>query len=120
MAKESEEKKKLTLTVSDIGSEINDEKVTCIKVFCPRRENNFVSFLCDGRFTVAGKSKVDVVEGGTYIISGKVTEWNNRPQISLKKIRVDEGAGDAPLIAAFLADNISGLGKATSEALAER
>ena len=120
MAKESEEKKKLTLTVSDIGSEIDDEKVTCIKVFCPRRENNFVSFLCDGRFTVAGKSKVDVVEGGTYIISGKVTEWNNRPQISLKKIRVDEGAGDAPLIAAFLADNISGLGKATSEALAER
>jgi exodeoxyribonuclease V alpha subunit len=120
MDKDSNDKKPFTLTVSDIGSEIDEKKVTCIKVFCPRRENNFVSFLCDGRFTVAGKSKVDIVEGGTYIISGKVTEWNNRPQVTLKKIRVDEDAGEAPLIGAFLADNISGLGKATAEVLAEK
>ena len=120
MKKESKDSKALSLTVSDIGSEIEEAKVTCIKVFCPRRENNFVSFLCDGRFTVAGKSKVDIVEGGTYIISGKVTEWNNRPQVTLKKIRVDEDAGDSLLIASFLADNISGLGKATSEALADK
>ena len=120
MKKDSRDSKALSLTVSDIGSEIDEAKVTCIKVFCPRRENNFVSFLCDGRFTVAGKSKVDIVEGGTYIISGKVTEWNNRPQVTLKKIRVDEDAGDSLLIASFLADNISGLGKATSEALADK
>ena len=81
---------KLSLSVEDIGSEIEDAKVTCIKVFCPRKANNFVSFLCDGRFTVAGKSKVDIVEGGSYIISGKVTEWNNRPQVTLKKISVDD------------------------------
>ena len=111
---------RLTLTVSDIGSEIEDAKVTCIKVFCPRRDNNFVSFLCDGRFTVAGRSKVDVIEGGTYIISGKVTEWNNRPQITLKKISIDESAGDTLLIASFLSDNIPGIGKNLSEALAER
>ena len=43
---------KLSLSVEDIGSEIEDAKVTCIKVFCPRKANNFVSFLCDGRFTV--------------------------------------------------------------------
>ena len=73
----------LSLSVEDIGSEIEDAKVTCIKVLCPRKANNFVSFLCDGRFTVAGKSKVDIVEGGSYIISGKVTEWNNRPQVTL-------------------------------------
>ena len=109
---------KLSLSVEDIGSEIEDAKVTCIKVFCPRKANNFVSFLCDGRFTVAGKSKVDIVEGGSYIISGKVTEWNNRPQVTLKKISVDEDAGDTLLIASFLADNISGLGKTTAEALA--
>ena len=120
MSKEPKDNKKLSLSVSDIGSEIEDAKVTCIKVFCPRKANNFVSFLCDGRFTVAGKSKVDIVEGGTYIISGKVTEWNNRPQVTLKKISVDEEAGDTMLIASFLADNISGLGKTTSEALAER
>ena len=66
MSKESEDNKTLTLTVDDIGSEIEDAKVTCVKVFCPRRENNFVSFLCDGRFTVAGKSKVDIVEGGRF------------------------------------------------------
>ena len=120
MSKESKDKKTLSLSIADIGTEIEDAKVTCIKVFCPRRESNFVSFLCDGRFTVAGKSKVDVVEGGTYIISGKVTEWNNRPQVTLKKICVDEDAGDAPIIASFLADNVSGLGKALSEALAEK
>ena len=120
MKNDSKDDKKLTLTVADIGSEIEDAKVTCIKVFCPRKANNFVSFLCDGRFTVAGKSKVDIVEGGSYIISGKVTEWNNRPQVSLKKIKVDEDAGDALLIASFLSDNISGLGKTTAEALAEK
>ncbi|MBR4557036.1 MAG: AAA family ATPase [Clostridiales bacterium] len=120
MEKEPQDKKTLKLTVSDIGSEIEEAKVTCIKVFCPRRENNFVSFLCDGRFTVAGKSKVDIVEGGSYIISGKVTEWNNRPQVTIKKIRVDEDAGEAPLIGAFLADNISGLGKTTAEILADK
>ena len=49
MSKESEDNKTLTLTVDDIGSEIEDAKVTCVKVFCPRRENNFVSFLCDGK-----------------------------------------------------------------------
>ena len=119
MEKESKESKKFSLSVSDIGSEIEEVKVICIKVFCPRRENNFVSFLCSGRFTVAGKSKVDVVEGGTYIISGKVTEWNNRPQVTLKKIRVDEDAGENPLIASFLSDNITGLGKTTAEALAD-
>ena len=111
---------KLSLSVEDIGSEIEDAKVTCIKVFCPRKANNFVSFLCDGRFTVAGKSKVDIVEGGSYIISGKVTEWNNRPQVTLKKISVDEEAGDSLLIASFLADNISGLGKTTAETLASK
>ena len=111
---------KLSLSVEDIGSDIEDAKVTCIKVFCPRKANNFVSFLCDGRFTVAGKSKVDIVEGGSYIISGKVTEWNNRPQVTLKKISVDEEAGDSLLIASFLADNISGLGKTTAEALASK
>lgn len=111
---------KLSLSVEDIGSELEDAKVTCIKVFCPRKANNFVSFLCDGRFTVAGKSKVDIVEGGSYIISGKVTEWNNRPQVTLKKISVDEEAGDSLLIASFLSDNISGLGKTTAEALASR
>ncbi len=111
---------KLSLSVEDIGSEIEDAKVTCIKVFCPRKANNFVSFLCDGRFTVAGKSKVDIVEGGTYIISGKVTEWNNRPQVTLKKISIDEEAGDSLLIASFLSDNISGLGKTTAEALASK
>ena len=120
MKNDAKEDKKLTLTVADIGSEIDDAKVTCIKVFCPRKANNFVSFLCDGRFTVAGRSKVDIVEGGSYIISGKVTEWNNRPQVTLKKIKVDEDAGDTLLIASFLADNISGLGKTTAEALAEK
>lgn len=118
MKKDSGDNKELSLSVSDIGSEVEDAKVTCIKVFCPRKANNFVSFLCNGKFTVAGRSKVDIVEGGSYIISGKVTEWNNRPQVTLKKIRVDEDAGDTLLIASFLADNISGLGNTTAEALA--
>ena len=60
MKKEPKDDKKLTLTVGDIGSEIEDAKVTCIKVFCPRKANNFVSFLCDGRFTVAGRSSYRV------------------------------------------------------------
>ena len=120
MKKEPKDNKVFTLSVSDIGTEIEDKKVTCIKVFCPRKANDFVSFLCDGRFTVAGRSKVDIVEGGTYIISGKVTEWNNRPQVTLKKIRVDDEAGDTLLVASFLADNISGLGKTIAEALAEK
>ena len=120
MKKNKGDSKTLTLSVDDIGSEIEDKKVTCIKVFCPRKANDFVSFLCDGRFTVAGKSKVDIVEGGTYVISGKVTEWNNRPQVTLKKISVDEEAGESLLIASFFADNIKGLGKTTAEALAEK
>lgn len=119
MKKKPGDSKTLTLSVDDIGSEITDQKVTCIKVFCPRKANDFVSFLCDGRFTVAGKSKVDIVEGGTYIISGKVTEWNNRPQVTLKKITADEDAGESLIIASFLADNVKGLGKVLSESLAE-
>ena len=120
MKKESGDSKTIRLTLEDVGSEIEDIKVRCIKVFCPRRENSFVSFLCDGRFTVAGRSKVDVVEGGSYVISGKVTEWNNRPQVTLKKIRLDEDADDSLLIAAFLSDNITGLGKTSAEALAAK
>lgn len=108
------------LSADDEGQLVTDLTVKAVKVFCPRTKSNFVSFMTDGRFMAAGTSKIDVVEGGVYVISGKVTLWNERVQVKLSSIsNADEGDNAAALTASFLADNIKGAGKAISTALAE-
>lgn len=108
------------LSTDDVGQQVTDLTVKAVKVFCPRTKSNFVSFMTDGRFMAAGTSKIDVIEGGTYVISGKVTLWNERVQVKLSSIKPAEtGDNETVLIATFLADNITGLGKAISAALVE-
>ncbi|MBP5775051.1 MAG: hypothetical protein J6W36_05090 [Clostridiales bacterium] len=109
------------LSTDDVGQQVTDLTVKAVKVFCPRTKSNFVSFMTDGRFMAAGTSKIDVIEGGTYVISGKVTLWNERIQVKLSSIKPAEtGDNETVLIATFLADNITGLGKAISAALVEK
>jgi len=108
------------LSTDDVGQQVTDLTVKAVKVFCPRTKSNFVSFMTDGRFMAAGTSKIDVIEGGTYVISGKVTLWNERVQVKLSSIKpAEDGDNETVLIATFLADNITGLGKAISAALVE-
>ena len=108
------------LSADDEGQQVTDLTVKAVKVFCPRTKSNFVSFMTDGRFMAAGTSKIDVIEGGTYVISGKVTLWNERVQVKLSSIKpADEDNNGIILTASFLADNITGLGKAVSTALVE-
>ena len=108
------------LSADDVGQQVTDLTVKAVKVFCPRTKSNFVSFMTDGRFMAAGTSKIDVIEGGTYVISGKVTLWNERVQVKLSSIKPSETVdNETVLVASFFADNIPGLGKAISAALVE-
>ncbi len=108
------------LDTQDIGQTVSGS-VKAVRVFCPRTEKGFVSFLAEGSFAVAGTSAVDVVEGGIYEVSGKVTTWNGRPEIKLGSIKVVSVDSDRQaLTASFLEDNLKGCGKAISAALAEQ
>ena len=108
------------LSADNVGQQVTDLTVKAVKVFCPRTKSNFVSFMTDGRFMASGTSKIDVIEGGIYVISGKVTLWNERVQVKLSSIRhADTEDNSSALIAAFLADNLTGAGKILSNALAE-
>ncbi|MBE7069854.1 MAG: hypothetical protein E7386_05085 [Ruminococcaceae bacterium] len=108
------------LSADNVGQQVTDLTVKAVKVFCPRTKSNFVSFMTDGRFMAAGTSKIDVIEGGTYVISGKVTLWNERVQVKLSSIKpAESGDNENVLTAVFLADNIAGLGKAISAALVD-
>lgn len=108
------------LDTQDIGQTVSGS-VKAVRVFCPRTEKGFVSFLAEGSFAVAGTSSVDVVEGGIYEVSGKVTTWNGRPEIKLGSIKVVSVDSDRQaLTASFLEDNLKGCGKAISAALAEQ
>ena len=108
------------LSADDVGQQVTDLTVKAVKVFCPRTKSNFVSFMTDGRFMASGTSKIDVIEGGIYVISGKVTLWNERVQVKLSSIKhADTGDNGAVLTASFLADNLTGAGKILSAALVE-
>ena len=90
------------LDTQDIGQTVSGS-VKAVRVFCPRTEKGFVSFLAEGSFAVAGTSSVDVVEGGIYEVSGKVTTWNGRPEIKLGSIKVVSVDSDRQaLTASFL------------------
>ena len=107
------------LDQQDVGTSVKGS-VKALKIFCPRTEKGFVSFLAEGSFAVAGSSSVDVVEGGIYEVSGKVTTWNGRPEIKLSSIKVLSTETDKVMLtASFLEDNLKGSGKVTSNALAE-
>ena len=99
------------LSADDVGQQVTDLTVKAVKVFCPRTKSNFVSFMTDGRFMAAGTSKIDVVEGGIYVISGKVMLWNERVQVKLSSIKpADLENNEVVLSASFLSDNIAGAG----------
>ena len=104
----------------DVGETVSGQ-VKAVRVFCPRTEMGFVSFLAEGNFAVAGTSAVDIAEGGIYEVSGKVTTWNGRPEIKLGSIKTVNIYQDRQaLTASFLEDNLKGCGKAISSALAEK
>ena len=99
-----------------IGKDINDIIVVAVKkIYC---NNGFVIFACDGRFTVKGNYGIDIVEGSSYKISGKVGMYGKDIQISASSIELVKGEDDSlKLIANFLQDHFEGLGKKTAEKL---
>ena len=104
---------------TDIGVSVQGS-VKAVRVFCPRTEKGFVSFLAEGGFAVAGTSPVDVIEGGVYEVSGKVASWNGRPEIKLSSIKTITAETDRiSLTASFLEDNLKGCGKVISQLVAE-
>ena len=107
-----------SLDLQDVGMSVTGN-VKVARVFCARTEKGFVSFLADGSFAVAGSSPVDVIEGGIYEVSGKVTTWNGRPEIKLGTIKAVSAESDkTALTALFLEDNLKGAGKVIANALA--
>lgn len=108
-----------SLDLQDVGSTVTGN-VKVVRVFCVRTEKGFVSFLAEGSFAVAGSSPVDVIEGGIYEVSGKVTTWNGRPEIKLGTIKAISAESDKlALTASFLEDNLKGAGKVIANALAD-
>ena len=100
----------------DIGKEVKDIIVVAVKKIYGN--NGFVIFACEGRFTVKGNYGIDIVEGSSYKVSGKVGQYGKDIQISASSIELCKSENDSlKLIAAFLTDHFEGLGKKTAEKL---
>ena len=107
------------LSSDDIGKELDRVEVTAVRLIFSRGE--FVIFACRGGYTVKGKYGGAVTGGVRYLVSGKVTSYQDKPQISASEIEIiDETDTEQSYIAAFLADNFNGIGERTAEKLAER
>lgn len=105
------------LSTDDIGKELDGVIVTAVKSVFDR--NGFVIFACKGGFTVKGNCPEGLIEGMNYKVSGKVTSYNGKPQItagSIELIETDEN--DEVLIAGFLKDNFDSVGEKLAQRLA--
>lgn len=100
----------------DIGKDLKDIIVVAVKkIYC---NNGFVIFACEGRFTVKGKYALDLVEGSSYKVSGKVGVYGKELQISATSIELVKSENDSDkLISSFLQEHFEGLGKKTADKL---
>ena len=99
-----------------IGKDIKDIIVVAVKkIYC---NNGFVIFACEGRFTVKGNYGIDIVEGSSYKVSGRVGQYGKDIQINASSIELVKSEDDSlKLLANFLQDHFEGLGKKTAEKL---
>ena len=107
----------LGLSLDDLNAVIENVTVTAVKLIYG--SGDFVIFACKGGFTVKGKTTDEIVNEAVYKVSGKVTTYNGKAQLSatnIERIRGEES--DNAVIASFLTDHLKGIGKITSAALA--
>jgi len=107
------------LHTEDLGKELDGVIVKVVRLIFT--SGNFVIFACKGGFTVKGNTDAAIVDGQNYEVSGQIAKYKNQLQIvatSIKLVR-DEDT-DASYIAAFLKDNIDGVGNKLSRQLAEK
>ncbi len=106
------------LSKDDIDKELDGVIVTAVKSVFDK--NGFVIFACKGGFTVKGNCPSGLIEGMSYKVSGKVTTYNNKPQITATSIElVETDDNDTVLIAGFLKDNFDDVGEKLASRLAE-
>lgn len=105
------------LTIEDADIDICDVTVAATKLIYS--SGDFVIFACQGGYSVKGKSTAEIVAGAHYKVSGRVTLYGDKPQISANSItRIKDKNSDCAVIAAFLVDAFSGVGEKTALALA--
>ncbi len=107
------------LSRDDLDTVIDNNVVTAVKLIYG--SGDFVIFACKGGFTVKGTTTDEIVADASYKVSGKVTLYGGKPQLSATSIeRIRDEESDKAVIAAFLASNLKGIGKVTSTSLAEK
>ncbi len=106
------------ISEEDIGKELTNEIVVAVKKIYSN--NGFVIFACDGGFTVKGNFPQDIVEGGEYIISGKVSTYGRQLQVVASSIeQVKNDKTKEAYIASFIVDYFPGVGQKTALKIAE-
>ncbi|MBP5180603.1 MAG: AAA family ATPase [Clostridiales bacterium] len=107
------------LTKADIGTELDGVIVTAVKLIY--ENSGFVIFACKGGISVKGKYGGDIVPGLKFKVSGLVTSYQEKPQISAASIElVADDETTRNYISAFLSDNFDGVGQKTGKLLAEQ
>ncbi len=106
------------LTKSDIGTELDGVIVTAVKLIYAN--SGFVIFACRKGISVKGKYAGDIVPGLRFKVSGLVTQYGDKPQISASAIElIADEETTLNYIASFLTDNFDGVGEKTGKLLAE-
>ncbi len=84
------------LLPEDIGKPVNNVIITCRKVIYQQAGRAFQAFATDSGISCSLKNALQVKEGFTYKVSGKVTEYRGLPQLEISSVSEmkDEGYDD--------------------------
>ena len=105
------------LSSDDLGKELNDKIV-----IAERRifgNNGFVIFACKGGFSVKGKYPLEIIPGDNILLSGTVTSYNGKPQVSATSLtKIETVTDEKERVALFLEEHFEGIGKKSASAIA--
>ena len=105
------------LSKEDIGNELDGVIVTAVKLIYA--QSGFVIFACKGGFSCKGYYGADIIPEARYRISGVVTSYQDKPQISASVIEIVNDEETAlNYVSSFLSDNIEGVGPKLASVLA--
>ncbi|SCW26292.1 exodeoxyribonuclease V alpha subunit [Ruminococcaceae bacterium YRB3002] len=72
----------------DIGTHFDNVVITVRKIIFAKEGNNFQAFVCDGNLSCSANTPIRLAEGLSYRVSGTVTEYGSRPQLSIGTVEV--------------------------------